>query len=139
MPGTPASDRSPLVLGTELSVDDFVVSELNQNITSCPWGIRREPTLGFSDKPCPYDAVAVRDQRYTYIERKTLGTAVLFDRREDPDELVDIAARDPELTARYIRAAADYRSGHLEGTLETAPTEVDPMTRDKLRALGYIQ
>lgn len=139
MTGTPATDRSTLVLGTQPSTDGLVMSELNQNVTSCSSGIRREPTLGFSDTPCPYDGVAVRDSRYTYIEEKGLGTRLFFDRSVDPEELVNIADGNAALVATFAQAAAEYRSRYRERVLETAPTEVDPMTHEKLRALGYIQ
>jgi hypothetical protein len=64
----------------------------------------------------------------------------LFDIVRDPDEQLDIAARQPkiveELQDRLLTYIRDSVSG---GTLEAETAEIPPELKERLEALGYLQ
>ena len=140
---TPARDLTPLIenpLVETSASDNPVFSELSKNMSSCKGlapGENDMEALKFLN--CSYDGVALRDERYTYIESEATGARRLFDRRADPGEFRDIAASQADLVAAYHEAVNGYRKRNEEHETKTAPTSIDPITHDKLRALGYIQ
>ncbi len=86
----------------------------------------------------PTIAATLDEYRYVHWE-KAGGAEVLFDGREDPDELVDVAPENPDL-AEELRVLAEQ---YLEESPappwgDDAPTvELDAMQLNQLRALGY--
>lgn len=66
----------------------------------------------------------------------------LYDLRRDPDERIDIAARDPAATQK----ALDHLFGEIERMrawsdehdLRLDPTSLSPEQLEHLRALGYL-
>jgi arylsulfatase A-like enzyme len=87
----------------------------------------------------PLPTVAVAEDTFRYVRSQGIGGVTieqLFDASDDPDELRDRAADDPETLAR-LRAIADT---HLaaEPTWGDPPTrEIDELELNLLRALGY--
>jgi arylsulfatase A-like enzyme len=109
-----------------------VWSELSETATVCA-----EPrNHGFGT--CPYDGVALRDRDYTFIDVSATNQAELYDRRADPEELRDIAAERPEVTARYRKLVQDFRQS-LGARAPRSQAQMDPSTESKLRALGYAR
>jgi arylsulfatase A-like enzyme len=94
---------------------------------------------GFDPTPFLRDQQAVRTAEFKYI-RASDGSHELYDLAQDPDELHNLAERQPDLAARYA-ALIDERLGDLESAAG-APTheiESDPSMLERLRGLGYIE
>jgi len=86
----------------------------------------------------PRATVAVADGRYRYV--RTTGPRgdkeELFDASEDPAELVERSAQDPETLARLKRLADGYLAS--EPRWGAAPRrEIGELELNQLRALGY--
>lgn len=60
----------------------------------------------------------------------------LFDLRSDPGEKRDIIGEHPELAARLV---AEGEAILARRTLERESVDLDPSTREELRALGYLE
>jgi hypothetical protein len=69
----------------------------------------------------------------------------IYDLHDDPDEHRpikdrELVARGEELIEPYRKLIAKAAASSLSGASdESAPTEIDPQTIDKLRALGYLR
>jgi len=61
----------------------------------------------------------------------------LYDRREDPDELENLAVRRP-VRAGTLRTHLVARELLAEGALQPGEAVLDEETREQLRALGYL-
>ncbi len=87
----------------------------------------------------PLPAIAVVEGAYRYVRVEQAGdrrTEELYDAREDPRELRDLAAEEPE-TLERLRATADAYY-ETEPTWGEAPTrEIGELELNLLRALGY--
>ncbi len=87
-----------------------------------------------------YDSLRKGDRK---LIRAIGGTSWLYDLASDPGETTDLAARDPETTAAMIGEIERIRSLFLESKLEREKDEeseiLDETTRDRLKALGYIE
>ncbi len=90
---------------------------------------------------------ALTDDRWklVYIERQgSPGQSLLFDLQNDPFELTDVSAREPQraeqLTAALkLRLDAQRRRGaSLRGGAPPATTPPNPEMLEQLRALGYV-
>jgi len=139
---TPARDLTPLLANPldPAAADQPVFSELSSSMGACRGLDSADFDIwAMANMDCNYDGVALRDERYTYIESAAPGARQLFDRRADPGELRDIAASQADLVAAYHEAVNGYRKRNEEHETHTAPTEIDPITHEKLRALGYMQ
>jgi choline-sulfatase len=75
---------------------------------------------------------SVRDERWKLIEAPT---SELYDLQQDPGERNNRAAAQPQ-TVRALAAALDRLAGTAQGAM--SQTTVDPETRSRLAALGYI-
>jgi len=122
------------------------------------------PTLvGALDLPAPPEAVAelegvdllreARDHAYSQVGLEDLslvtpdwrlarrgGRTRLYDRRRDPNERHDVAARHPEVVARLL-ARAEAVAGEPappDATLFEIHDEREEKRRAQLRALGYV-
>ena len=109
-------------------------------------GDEEPPRLQFAEYGARGDlwAKSVWDDRWRYTEIQDPGrfSAELFDRRADPGETHDLAGDRPDLVALYS-AALDARFGPERRLLQDpdAPRpvlELDAATRERLRALGYV-
>ena len=86
--------------------------------------------------PLPTIAVVEDTFRYVRVEQAEGRLEQLFDARDDPRELWDRAAEEPE-TLERLRAVADAYS-ETEPSWGEAPTrEIDEFELNLLRALGY--
>jgi len=103
----------------------IAVAHLNRN-----WGRR-------NSEPSP--TIAVVDGSLRYVRMNEAGDRQieqLFDASNDPRELRDLAAEQPETLARMRAAADDYYA--TKPAWEEAPTrEISELELNLLRALGY--
>jgi arylsulfatase A-like enzyme len=86
----------------------------------------------------PLPAIAVVEDAFRYVRAEQAGgrREQLFDARDDPRELHDRAAEEPETLERLSAAADDYYE--TEPSWGEAPTrELDELELNLLRALGY--
>ncbi len=87
----------------------------------------------------PLPTIAIAEGTFRYVREERTGARrreQLFDARDDPRELRDIAAEEPEVLARLRAAADDYYE--TEPVWGAAPTrEIDELELNLLRALGY--
>ncbi len=86
---------------------------------------------------------AYRSGDWKLIE-SSKGDTLLFDVVADPDEAQNLASERPEQVARLRAELAEVRAGlhlpRLDAKLEAGATpELDDVTREQLRALGYTE
>ena len=62
----------------------------------------------------------------------------LYDLAADPDEVTNLAALETGLLARLEAASARYIEKHSQDAYELDLRKIDPETREKLAALGYV-
>jgi tetratricopeptide (TPR) repeat protein len=78
---------------------------------------------------------AIRDGRYKLIRAPR---PELFDLEQDPGELDDLAAREPQHVA-YLQAALEKLATRVESAAAPkGPQSVDPEVEERLEALGYV-
>jgi hypothetical protein len=91
---------------------------------------------------------ALTTDRWKFLRVEQLDGGVrrqLFDHREDPFELRDVAAGHPEVTeplAAALQLALDAqrsKGSALRGGQPPATTPPDPVLLEQLRALGYVE
>jgi arylsulfatase A-like enzyme len=88
-----------------------------------------------------YWARALRRGRWKVIVSRLGGEEAvrLYDIRADPDERHDLAAAQPE-QARVMRGRLEELVAEAaEGAGEASLAEFDPVTRERLEALGYVE
>jgi arylsulfatase A-like enzyme/tetratricopeptide (TPR) repeat protein len=78
---------------------------------------------------------ALREERYKFI---SAPRRELYDLREDPGELKNIADREPAVTEAMQRELERLTTEHMRGANRAAPQEVDADVEERLRALGYV-
>ena len=78
--------------------------------------------------------------RWKLLVRASDGTEELYDLKQDPGELRNLAAERPEKIAE-LRAALDAGLLEARGRAAKAGREVldDPKTLERLRTLGYTE
>jgi arylsulfatase A-like enzyme len=103
---------------------EIAISHLDQT-----WGKRTQ-------NPQPTVAVVEGSRRYVRADQAGGTLEQLFDRRDDPLELRDLAAEDPETLARLSAVADDYLAEQpIWG--EPPTREIGELELNLLRALGY--
>ncbi|MBW2389263.1 MAG: sulfatase [Deltaproteobacteria bacterium] len=132
MTGIDGRSRVPEILaaarGEQLEDDGEIgIAHLDQN-----WGKRDVPEA---------PVVAVVEDNYRYVVQwdgaRKQAYEQLFDALEDPGELVNISAAQPEVADRLRKEASQYLYRKPPWD-ETAPDlEMDEMQLNQLRALGY--
>ena len=80
---------------------------------------------------------AVRTERYKLIESSIDGSEILFDVLADPAESHDLRAERGDL-AGTLRGSLDRRAGE-KSVAGVSAGSLDEATRERLRALGYIE
>jgi arylsulfatase A-like enzyme len=81
-------------------------------------------------------AVAENEHRYVRLERPEGHAEDLFDRRDDPDEVVDRSGDQPETLEHLRKIADDYLAS--QPVFGAPPArDVDQLELNQLRALGY--
>jgi hypothetical protein len=83
--------------------------------------------------------VALRSAAQRYVWREAAGFgAALYDLTADPEELRPVGA--PEDVVGPLRAEAERLVGGMKAdAVERSGAELDPETRERLEALGYMQ
>ena len=87
----------------------------------------------------PQPSVAILEDGLRYVRGRGMKGQVaeeLFDAREDPEELVNLAADQPE-TVERLREAAKAHIRQEPAWGKPASLEIDEMDLNQLRALGY--
>lgn len=86
-----------------------------------------------------YRMVALRSAAQRYVWREAAGFgAALYDLTADPEELRPVGA--PEDVVGPLRAEAERLVGGMKAdAVERSGAELDPETRERLEALGYMQ
>jgi arylsulfatase A-like enzyme len=83
--------------------------------------------------------LAVRTARYKLITAKTAGAAEIYDLAADPGEVHNIVGRQPAVDEELSALAAAYWEMAAPSAAPTASTRpLDEETRERLRALGYV-
>jgi len=66
-------------------------------------------------------------------------TVLLYDLENDPDEMTDVSGDRPDLTSSLLSRLETMHAESSSGRLETRSGVIDEGTRERLRALGYIE
>jgi arylsulfatase A-like enzyme len=124
---TDGASLTPLIAGREAPARP-AFAELEPGASYC----RRE-----TDPPiCTVRRRAVQSQGFKLIASELAEFDELYDVRADPGEKVNLAASRPQELAQLRSQLAAYDTD--AATVPTpAPVEMDPATRERLRALGY--
>lgn len=86
----------------------------------------------FRDKPA-----LLKDDFHLVYDRR-LGRPELFRYRQDPLEINDLSAREPEVTEAMVRDLARV-VGSLEARrVDAAASRIEPEVAERLRSLGYL-
>ena len=81
---------------------------------------------------------SVSDGAWTYIRRRDdPGDELLFDRRVDPQEKVNLIGLDPQQADRMRALLDGYLARAPDRGSVDAQVRIDPRLAEKLRALGY--
>jgi arylsulfatase A-like enzyme len=83
-------------------------------------------------------SLALRDEDFAFIYRRSPEKVELYDRRRDPDELHDISGAHPDLVSRY-RADLLARAQQLNGPAAPPASHQTPELLERLKALGYVE
>jgi len=88
---------------------------------------------------CRLDRFAVQTERFKFVSSAVPPGEALYDLRADPLETRNVAADHPEEVVRHRALLDAYRATAREADA-AAPGEqtMDPATRDRLEALGYL-
>jgi arylsulfatase A-like enzyme len=130
----PQRSRASWILGEpDASEAGPVFAELSKSTSACEGEERG------SFRTCAVDLLSIRDAEYTYLHAATTGEEMLFRFPADSAEQHDVAAELPEVAARYRQLADDYRAQMRQSKPATREVDIDPSTRDKLKALGYAE
>ncbi len=129
---TPARSRLDWISGKVAEPAAPVFSELAFRRASCPAGAEQLHA-------CRYGGIAVRDDRYAYIQLSISNAEHLFDLDQDGEERTDLTRERPRLLERYRVLVEAYRARTEPSPLVETASRLDGETREKLRALGYIE
>ncbi len=96
-------------------------------------------SAGCEPGACTEPGYALQSERFKLTRRHGPGSERLYDLERDPGESMDVARRHPLETQRPLRLL-ESRADALGGAQASAGEgEIDSHTRERLRALGYIQ
>ena len=99
---------------------------MQASVTDGAWTFARNATAPEGDDKA-YEARAVQS-----------GAEYLFDRRVDPGESVNLAARETEQTHRLRQGFDSHQAEGAAGVVERG-VRIDPGIADRLRAMGYLR
>jgi choline-sulfatase len=130
-------DLAPTLLGLAGLPRDAVGAEGSDLRQGAP---AEAPVLIESSDRYPEKYHGARSARWKYLRREGDGREELYDLAEDPAELANLAQQQPErreeLAAFVARRRAELaRRAFTPGS--AAPDDAD--TRERLRALGYVE
>jgi len=127
--GIDGRSRLPEILASAAGEASDAGSEIAISHLDQTWGQR-------SQGPQPTVAVVEQTHRYVRVEQPGGTIEQLFDRRDDPLELRDLAAEEPETLAR-LGAVADGYLAEKPVWGEPPTREIGELELNLLRALGY--
>lgn len=111
---------------------DLLTAELHEDVSLPSFG-----AYGFEDLERDLGTeFSLRRGPWRYLVRSLDGAESLYDHRQDPAELTDVAAREPAVLAALRRELAAIRA---LGTARAPEVEPDPEQAEALRALGYAR
>lgn len=133
-------DVMPTLLGaSSLAIPDSVQgSDRSSWISAAPDEPSRSIALatGIMNRP---SAHSLRTERYHLLWDASTNEVELFDTEADPDEIDDVASRDPELTTRLEHVLrAELKQIEQAGSLAVESAPISEDVRERLRSLGYI-
>ena len=88
---------------------------------------------------CWLGRYAVLTDRYKYVSSEFPRWEHLYDLEQDPGETRDVKAERPAELARHRALLEAYRSQARSEAPAVDDEPLDPLTRDRLEALGYIE
>ena len=92
------------------------------------------------DRHCRLYRYSVQTERFKFVSSEVPPGEVLYDLDVDPAELQDVAAEHPEELARHRALLKAYLAdGRVDEADAGEEQALDPTTRGRLQALGYIQ
>ena len=134
------------VLPTVLDLLDLPIPDDIQGVSLRP-ELEGETAAGTKHRPLYAETLSPRLSRnwgelralvvdnYKYIHGPR---PELYHLADDPHEIHDVLAEQPERTAQLRQALEAYLTEHAVAGLDSS-VEIDPATIERLRALGYIQ
>ena len=99
----------------------------------------RPPYLAFTDSIEPDGGLAVAMAGYRLVVRRADDSAELYRLSEDPFELADIAAEEPEKVEVLRRRLEEWQRGVIARSGSGDGESADDEMLEQLRNLGYIQ
>jgi arylsulfatase A-like enzyme len=122
----------PVISGQSTSPERPAFSELLRALGDCR-------KLGLPDA-CIVDRLAVQTERFKMITSKVPRFEELYDVQNDPKETRNVAKEFPAELDRHRALLASYVEATPTPAAETRSTPaIDEVTRERLRALGYLQ
>jgi len=86
----------------------------------------------------PYQLKAIRSDAWKLIADHKTGAHELFDLRADGAERRNLAAERPEVVQELLTQLSSFATANLAWNRRPETAEVQPATREQLRALGYL-
>ncbi|HVS63824.1 MAG TPA: sulfatase [Thermoanaerobaculia bacterium] len=99
----------------------------------------RPPYLAFTDSIEPDGGLAVAMAGYRLVVRRADDSAELYRLSEDPFELADVAAEEPEKVEVLRRRLEEWQRGVIARSGDGDGESADDEMLEQLRNLGYIQ
>jgi arylsulfatase A-like enzyme len=114
-----------------------LLAVLRQKIAAAPFVFAEENLEG-------HRLFSLRTDRLKWIEAnpenpRGLPRESLYDLKEDPGETKDLAPKGHPLGQKLAERLKEVREAALRGAPPSEPVTLDPATRERLRALGYLE
>jgi len=84
-------------------------------------------------------ALTVGSHKVVHARYGDQETVLLFDLESDPEEMTDISSVRPDVTSSLLSMLESMYAESSSGRLETRAGVMDEGTRERLRALGYVE
>jgi arylsulfatase A-like enzyme len=151
---------APEVVDTAVSIYDIVPTTLSVLGASVPLGLFGVPLVSpGGELVVPLDRLVIADgsfsrgrRNFTSIQgdwklditlpREEGGAALerrLFDLDADPEESEDLLVRHPDIARRLEVAVRERVRAERRLSLESQEDDIDPVMRERLRSLGYVE
>ena len=101
-------------------------------------GRHRTPADVFTETSRYANLRALIEGDHKLVLDVSTGGVVLFDRRTDPHERIDIARREPQRAKRLAKRVRAVMEMALEDVVQTTDRTLSPEEEERLRQLGYL-
>lgn len=92
------------------------------------------------ERHCDLYRYSVQTERFKFVSSQSPPFEALYDLQADPAELRDVAGEhEDELTRHRALLAAHLAGGRADGAAKQEARALDPATRGRLHALGYLE